>query len=161
VDDPRLEQVPLVEQPEVDPADEGPVRHAEDDEVNRQIEEELAAPPILVADSLRSPHPLVAASIAEHRAWADEERRRKKDPNWHLRHYEPEPAVRANVAAHGIETPRARYLEEIRRVISGRGQVIQVGSELDHWMSWAGQVAHRLDPLSPTDPEPEPPAANH
>lgn len=45
------------------------------------------------------------------------------------------------------------YLSEIRRVIAERGQVIQPGSELDTWMSWAERTAMAMDPLRPPDKE--------
>jgi hypothetical protein len=44
------------------------------------------------------------------------------------------------------------YLEEVRRVIAARGQVIPPGSKLERWMHWAGAMADRLDPLRPSDP---------
>ena len=45
------------------------------------------------------------------------------------------------------------YLDEVRRVIAARGQVIEPGSKLERWMDWAGSVAHTLDPLRASAPQ--------
>jgi hypothetical protein len=108
-DDPRLDTVTLAEEhPEDVPDIVGPLRHAVDDEVNRRIEEELAGPPIIVPDRVRSPHRFVAASIEEHAQRMADERRRKSNPtSYHSR--EIEPRVRANVSAHSKETRERAY----------------------------------------------------
>jgi dTMP kinase len=44
------------------------------------------------------------------------------------------------------------YLAEVRRVIAGRGQVIEAGSKLDEWLKWAERTAVAMDPLRPPEP---------
>lgn len=102
--EPELETVTLADVPDdEEPETAGPVRHAVDDEVNRRIEGELAAPPILVPQRLRSPHTFVAAAILEHEEEEAEELRRKKHPQSYS-FQQPEPQIRANVSAHDKET---------------------------------------------------------
>lgn len=121
-DDPRLETVTLTEEhPDDVPEAVGPVRHAVDDEVHRRIEEELAAPPIIVPDKVRAPHRFVAAAMAEHARRTADERRRKSDPNYRVS--ESDPRIRANVSAHGQETrDRAfRIMDTLFKALEERG----------------------------------------
>jgi hypothetical protein len=51
------------------------------------------------------------------------------------------------------------YLDEMRRVVSARGEIIQPGSEFATWMDWASGVASELNPLrSLAPPTPTRPA---
>jgi hypothetical protein len=122
-DDPRLETVTLTEEHPDDVQDEAvPVRHAVDDEVNRRIEQELAAAPIVVPEKLRSPHRLVAAAMAEHSLREADERRRKSDPINYSRGA-IEPKVRANVSAHSKETRDRAYriMDTLLNALEERG----------------------------------------
>lgn len=122
-DDPNLEMVTLSrDHAEEEPESEGPVRHAVDDEVNRRIEVELAAPPILVPQRLRSPHPFVAAAILEQEQEEAEELRRKKHPQSYS-FQQPEPQIRANVSAYDKETrDRAfRIMDALFKALEERG----------------------------------------
>jgi hypothetical protein len=121
--DPELETVSLTEEhPDDEPDLAGPVRHAVDDEVNRRIEEELAAPPILVPARLQSPHRFVAATIQERVQREADDSRRKKDPSsYHVQ--EVEPQIRANVSAHSKETRERAYriIDTLFKALEERG----------------------------------------
>lgn len=121
-DDPKLETVTLTEaHPDDVPEVAGPVRHAVDDEINRRIEEELAAPPIIVPDKVRSTHRFVDAAMEEYARRVADERRRKSDPNYHMP--ESEPRVRANVSAHSKETRDRAYriMDTLLKTLEERG----------------------------------------
>jgi hypothetical protein len=123
VDDPQLETVELTEeQPEGTAIGSASTRHAIDDEVNRRIEEELKAPPIVVPERLHSPHPLVAAAMEERERLVADERRRKREPHTFLS-AQPEPRVRANVSALGKETRERAYriMDTLLKSLEERG----------------------------------------
>jgi len=63
VNDPKLETISLTELPPATEVEEP--RYAVDDEVNALIKSEMESPAIHVAASLRSPHALVAAAMAD------------------------------------------------------------------------------------------------
>ena len=121
--EPELDTVILTDVPDdEEPEMAEPVRHAVDDEVTRRIEEELAAPPILVPQRMRSPHPFVAAAILEHEQEEADELRRKKHPQSYS-FQQPEPQIRANVSAHDKQTrDRAfRIMDTLLKALEERG----------------------------------------
>lgn len=80
VTDPKLQVVSLTElPPEMDLPEE---RFAEDNEVHELIKEEMAREPIAVPASLRSPHPMVAAAVADDDVSEKESRAAQGSRGW-------------------------------------------------------------------------------
>lgn len=133
VNDPKLEVVSLVELP---PEAEGAggaggsggaggaeQRFAEDDEVNALILAEMKRPPVAVAASLRSPHPLVAAAAADDDIRAAEAKAAQGPRGWSgVRRAERESLARADIEVSRALRPRAyRVMDAVLRAAEERG----------------------------------------
>lgn len=125
LDDPKLQVVVLTERPTSEASGE-PERYAEDDEVNGLIIAEREAPAVEVPASLRSPHPLVAAAMADDAVRAAEVRQKKPDMGWVDVTLQPRGAIaRANISASKALKPRAyRAMNAVLRAAEERGYAV-------------------------------------
>jgi hypothetical protein len=125
LDNPQLQVVVLTERP-VTEAPGRQERFAEDDEVNGLIIAEREAPAVEVPASLRSPHPLVAAAMADDAVRAAEVRQKKPGMGWADVTLQPRGAIaRANISASKALKPRAyRVMNAVLRAAEERGYAV-------------------------------------
>jgi hypothetical protein len=124
LDDQQLDSVTLSEEHLSQlPGEDASLRHAVDEEVNRCIEAELAAPPIIVPSRLVQPHPFVATVLAEGlQQRADDRVRRLNRPIPYQRIYDA-PRLQANVSAHsaGSFQRACRIMDTLLKAMEARG----------------------------------------
>ena len=125
IDDPKLQIVVLTGCPASEASGESE-RYAEDDEINALIIAELKAPAVEVPDSLRSPHPLVAAAMTDDAVQAAEARQNRPGMGWIDVTFQPRGSIaRANISASTTLQPRAyRVMNAVLRAAEERGYAV-------------------------------------
>lgn len=86
----------------------------------------------------------------EARRQAEESRRRYEEEQRRKQEQERVDALVGEVERWETSVRIRRYLRTVERTVLKRHGQIDVGSELDKFLEWAGTVANRFDPLAPT-----------